>query len=140
MYTAQTYIPSSTSGANNTQPTISYHGRLGLLSFLCLSVYSWRRSMPWIDSTEKIRRRTAGENGRFAIFSTKSHTRCFLRHGEENSGYLLASEVFLFTALSNVRTTRCDSNIRKDEKRKEAFDRTISAMTGISVMVKIVLR
>jgi hypothetical protein len=31
--------------------------------------------MAWIDSTKKIRQKTAGGNGRFAIFSTKSHIR-----------------------------------------------------------------
>jgi hypothetical protein len=35
---------------------------------------------------------------------------------------------------------RCDSNIQKSGKQKEAFVRAISAMTGISVMVEIVLR
>jgi hypothetical protein len=35
---------------------------------------------------------------------------------------------------------RCDSSIRKDGKQKEAIDRTISAMTGISVVVEIVLQ
>jgi hypothetical protein len=31
--------------------------------------------MTWIDSTKKIRQKLAGGNGRFTIFSTKSHWR-----------------------------------------------------------------
>jgi hypothetical protein len=57
--------------------TIIHHGRIGLLSFFCLSVDSRRRiffhyrSMPWIDSTKKIRRKTASGNSCFAIYRAK---------------------------------------------------------------------
>jgi hypothetical protein len=95
--------------------------------------------MPWVDSMKKIRRKTGGGNGRFAIFSTKSHIRRFLRHGEANSGYLLVSAVLFCLPLCRMFEPPCDSIIRKGGKQKEAINGTISAMTGISVMVEIVL-
>jgi hypothetical protein len=88
-----------------------HHGCVGLMSFFVspstrgAKSFSYYRSMAWIDSVKKIRRKTSSGNDVSAIFSTKSHTQRFLRHGEENAGYLLVSAVFLFTALSHVRTT-----------------------------------
>jgi hypothetical protein len=81
-----------TSGTHNPQhTTIIHHGRVGLLSFLCLSndsppdFFSYYRSMPWIDSTKKIQIqwKMASRNGRFTISITKCHIRRFLHHGEE---------------------------------------------------------
>jgi hypothetical protein len=69
--------------------------------------FSYYRSMPWIDSTKKIRRKTSSENDVSAIFSAKRQHRRFLRHGEENAGYLLISAVFLLTTFSNIRTAMC---------------------------------
>jgi hypothetical protein len=60
--------------------------------------------------------------------------------GEENAGYLLVSRRYFCLLLCRMFEPQCDSNIRKGGKQKEATDRTISAMTGISVMVEIVLR
>jgi hypothetical protein len=76
----QTHVPGSTSGAHNTKTTIIHHRCVGLLSSIFLSINSWR-SMPWINSGKKIRRKMASKNGCFAISSAKRHIRCFLRHG-----------------------------------------------------------
>jgi hypothetical protein len=69
--------------------------------------FSYYRSMPWIDSTKKIRRKTASGNSCFALYRAQKHIRRFLRHGEENAGYLLISAVFLLTTFSNIRTAMC---------------------------------
>jgi hypothetical protein len=47
--------------------------------------------------------------------------------------------VFLFTAFLNVQTTVWFEHSKR-QQAKEAVGRTISAVTGISVMVEIVLR
>jgi hypothetical protein len=129
-YSTQTYVPSSTSGANNTQTTISSTmGASVYCRFFASPLthgaesFSYYRSMPCIDSTKNIRHKTASGNGRFAIFSTKSYIRRYF-----------------CLPLCRMFEPRCDSNILKGGKRKEAIDRTISAMTGISDMVEIVLR
>jgi hypothetical protein len=85
----------------------------------------------WIDSTKKIRRKTAGGNGRFAIFSTKSHIRLFLCHVSFGLGGIF---VYPFVKCSNhgvIQTLKkvANSNIRKGGKGKEAIGRMISAMT-----------
>jgi hypothetical protein len=125
--------------------TIIDHGRIGLLLFFAspstrgAKSFLYYRSMPWIDSTKKIRRKTASGNSCFTIYRVQKHIRHFLRHGEENAGYLLISAVFLLTTFSNIRT-RCASNIRKSGKQIETIVRAVSAMTGLSVMVEIVLQ
>jgi hypothetical protein len=35
---------------------------------------------------------------------------------------------------------QCDSKIQKGGKQKEAIGRAVSAMTGVSVMVEIIIR
>jgi hypothetical protein len=56
---------SSTMGASVYCRLCGYPSTRGAESF------SYYRSMPWIDSTKKIRRKTAGRNGCLAIFNTK---------------------------------------------------------------------
>jgi hypothetical protein len=89
--------------------------------------------MAWIDSVKKIRRKMSSGNDVSAIFSTKSHTRRLTPD-------IFWSRRYFCLPLCRMFEPRCDSNIRKGGKRKEAIDRTISALTGISVMVEIVLR
>jgi hypothetical protein len=102
--------------------------------------FLYYRSMPsWIDSTKKIRRKTASRNSCFAIYRAQKHIRRFFRHGEENAGYLLISAVFLLTTFSNIRTAMCFECSKKQETNIN--DRlAISAMRGLSVMVEIVLQ
>jgi hypothetical protein len=42
----------------------------------------------------------------------------FLRHGEENAGYLLISAVFLLTAVSNIRTAMCFEYSKKRQTKR----------------------
>jgi hypothetical protein len=58
--------------------TIIHHGRIGSLSLFCLSVdslsriFSYYRSMAWIDSTKKIQQKMTSGNDVSVIFSAKS--------------------------------------------------------------------
>jgi hypothetical protein len=98
---------------------------------------------------KKIQRKTSSGKDVSAIFSMKSHTRRFLYHGEENTGYILVvspfsvqqgisggSFVYRFVACLNHGVTQTFETVAN----KEAIHRTISAMTGISVMVEIILQ
>jgi hypothetical protein len=62
--------------------------------------FSYYRSMAWIDSAKKIRRKSWKQ-----LFRHFQYEKPYPANGEENAGYLLVSAVFLFTALSHVRTT-----------------------------------
>jgi hypothetical protein len=107
--------------------TIIHHGRIGLLSFFSSSssrgaeYFSYYRPMPWIDSTKKIWRKTASGNSCFAIYRAQKRIRRFLRHGEENAGYLLISAVFLLTTFSNIRTAMCFEYSKKRETNRNDY-------------------
>jgi hypothetical protein len=103
--------------------TIIHHGRASLLSFFAspptcsAESFPYYRSMAWIDSTKKIRPKTSSRNDVSAIFSAKRQHRHFLRHGEENAGYLLISVVFLLTAFLNIRTAMCFEYSKKRQTK-----------------------